>query len=227
MALTTVGNVKTFIGLTTTADDAFLDLVLPAVEAEVKKYIDRDIESTSYVDWYGGNWSNILSLNEFPVTSISEVKEDLQGGSGAITGSFSSTTILTAGSDYTTVKDGRNQLIETGRLFRMNGVWQGWYRRKGGLLTPTRVPSEGTIKVTYTAGYAAGAIPKDIQMAVWSLCAQIRQARKRGGQPISSESLAEYSYSLSQMNWNELILGTVKQLLSRYRRIRSRHRVLS
>lgn len=227
MALTTAAQVKQFLSITTATEDSFFDIVLPAVEAEVKIFLDRDIESQSYVDYYGGNGTRVLCLNEYPVTSVTDVREDAQGYFGSVTNSFGTDTVLVSGEDYVLAKDGRNQLAEVGRLIRLNGVWPCRYEWKRGLLTAAVKPGIGNIKVTYTAGYAANAIPKDLQMGIWLLVAQIRLARKRGGMVYSGESLAEYSYSLQQMAKEQLELGTAAQLLSRYRRIRSRHKVLT
>lgn len=226
--LTDVTSVKAFLSITNTTEDPFLDILVPAVDAAVKKYLDRDIEQTSYVDYYGGNNTVILTLNEAPVISVSEVKEDVTAYYGSVAGTFGSTTILTSGVDYTVVRDGRNGLIEVGRLQRLNGcVWPCRWEYQAGLLTAVRKPGLGNIKVTYTAGYAQGSIPRDLQLACWLLAARIRLVRKRGGLLPQSESLAEYSYSLQQLVQQQLQLGTVEQLLSRYRRVRQRHKVLT
>jgi hypothetical protein len=225
VALTTVSAVQQYTGIADT-EKALLEILLPAVETAVKKFIDRDIESQSYVDWYGGNNTTILLLNEYPVTSLTEIREDSTGFFGSVAGSFGTETILVSGIDYALIKDGRNQLAEVGRVMRINGVWPGRYEYKRGLLTTALKPGIGNIKVTYTAGYAANAIPKDIQLACWQLCARLRQMRK-SGQLYASESLAEYAYNLHQLVLDKLIVGDVAQLLSRYRRVRDRHKVLS
>jgi len=221
MALTTVTAIKTHLGLTTTDEDTFLQQSLEAVEATIKKLIDRDIESQSYTDFYCGTGNKILILNEYPVTAVSEVREDDGGYWGSVTDSFGTSTVLTSGVDYSLVLDGRGSTAGTGRLYRINGVWSSRWEGKRGLLTAGVKPGAGNIRVTYTAGYASNAIPKDLQLAVWLIVAQIRAARGRG-QFLQSERLGEYQYQLAQLSETFLRAASVEQILARYRRVRDR-----
>src|SRR5580693_6442479 len=113
MAIITVPEVKIFIGIDLTDDSEidFLTQTVKAVDAAVKKFLDRDIEQNTYVDYYNGNNSKILILNEYPIANaaaVTSVYMDNQGGWGQIPGSFDPTTQLVLGQDYAVVLDQKN-----------------------------------------------------------------------------------------------------------------------
>ena len=99
MALINLTEVKTFLGisLASTTEDGFLGLVINAVDAEAKKYFDRQIETATYTDeYYCGTNNHILCLNEYPVTSVTSVRIDESGFWGTVSGSFATATALTS-----------------------------------------------------------------------------------------------------------------------------------
>lgn len=227
--ITGVSEVKTFIGVTDTSETAFLDQLVASVDASIKKWIDRDIEQATYTDYYSGNNSKVLVLNEYPVANaaaVTGVYQDDFAYWGQAPNAFDPTlSVLVQGTNYAVVLDGRGGEASTARLFRLDGVWAGRWEFKRGLLTPGLKSGVGNIKVTYTAGYAAGAIPQDLQLAFWQICAQVRAARSLG-RPMKSEGLGEYHYDLEEQIKDALRVGTVEQVLSRYRRVRERYRPL-
>lgn len=95
MALTTVTDTETFIGLKNGKDRDFITLILPAVEAAFLKLIDRNIAEQVYTDYLSGTGKQILLLNEYPV-SQPVLTGTLTSGSAVITG-LSSTSRLGAG----------------------------------------------------------------------------------------------------------------------------------
>lgn len=236
MAWTTTALVKSFIGIpsTTTTDDTFISQVIPTVEALIEKFCDRVFEQTTYTDYYCGNNQKVLVLNEYPVLQTSDVSLvaiDPGGYWGIPAGAFASDTVLDNGSvsgtpDYSVVLDGNNGVPGTARLYKVNAVWPGVWQSRIGYLTASMKQAAGNIKVTYMAGYAASGgltvVPQDLLLAEWQLIAQIRLARARGLMP-ASEGLSEYNYSLQQMIHNYLQIGSVNQILSRYRRLRERY----
>jgi hypothetical protein len=219
--------VKTFLkkSLADTSEDALLKQIIGAVDAEAKKFFDRQIEQATYTDYYDGNNSRVLLLNEYPVTSVASVYEDTTAYWGSVTSSFGTTTLLTSGIDYALALDGRNGVAEAGRIFKLTGVWSGRWDYRRGNLGATIKPMPGSIKVTYTAGYASGAIPQDIKLGLWQVCSQVRATIPKG-YLLQSESLGEYSYALAALAVTYLRMGTTEQLLSRYRRVRERFKPL-
>lgn len=227
--LITVTEVKNQLGisLADVSEDTFLAQIVKAVDYEAKKYFDRQIEQATYTnEFYCGTNTKVLNLNEYPIlspTAVTDVRIDSMGFWGQYSGGFSTETALVRGSDYSLVCDGYNGISDTGRLFKINGVWPARFESRRGQLAAAVKPGAGNIRVSYTAGYTV--IPYDLRLALWQVCVEIRAKRKYGLMP-ASEGLGEYHYAL--MAREEIIrLGTADQGFARYRRLRERHKILS
>lgn len=188
----TLEQFKAYQGITGTAEDARLNVIIPAVNASVNKYIGRTIEETEYEDeLYDGSGIESLCLRNFPVseiTSITVYDIDVPARDDSL-GFF--------GYGYY-MKDGG----EAGIVYR-NDCWPR---------------GRGIIKVSYTAGYAT--IPDDLIFATLQMAAFYRNVTKKPG--IASEWLGSYSISLmqglNQMN-GELTIPDIafKMVFDRYR----------
>jgi hypothetical protein len=155
-----------------------------------------------------------------PLTFLPTVYEDSSAAWGSAPGAFAPTALLVYGTDFSLVLDGYNGAAETGRLFRIGGVWGQRWESKRGLLTAGVKRGAGNVKVTACLGYAT--IPPEILLAVWECCAQLRAARRRGRLPYS-ENLGSYNYILDPLINEYLQLGSVQWLISKYRRISPRY----
>lgn len=223
MSLTTVSQLKLHLGVTGSTQDAFLSQLLSGAEAAFKRLTDRDIEATDYVCYLSGRNTPILLLPEYPVISITGVWLDRDGYYGTPTGAFADATELTSGIDYALVRDGKAGVAETGRLFKIGGVWPGRWERRPGLLSSTVRPGAGNIKASYRAGYEV--VPDDVQLCLWQVCAQLRSARALGA-PYSSERYEEYAYQIATDAMSLMRVGSAAQTVARFKRIRPRHCVL-
>lgn len=227
MALTTAGNVKLILGITGTAQDAKIAILVDAADKAVKNYCKRDLESQSYTEYYTGSGTDRLPLNQYPVTAVASVYIDAGGKFGQGSGAFPSSSLLTNGLDYALEWTDGNK-SNTGCLVRLGGYgFAGWptmgnwqtvdlmtLQRNRGSVWP-QIP--GSIKVTYTAGFSD--VPDDLRMACENLTCWLFRAAPLGGDPITSESLGSYSYSLASQALSGLpALGSTRQLLSTYRR---------
>jgi hypothetical protein len=98
---------------------------------------------------------------------------------------------------------------------RTGAFWNKAGRRQAGFLSPYVDESYGTIKVTYTAGYAPEDIPGELLMAAVQVTARIRFMMPLG-LPLGSDSFGGRSISIgtNERNW---ILGQSKTLLFRYK----------
>lgn len=219
MALTTRAAVKAYLNIPTadTTLDAWLDAVRPGAEATIKRYLGRDLEQASYTEYYAGANKNWFTLRQFPVASITSLYYDPDGWFGTNPSSpFDATKLLTEGVDYALdlTAAGRS---DTGVVWRINDVWPHWRRDvRPGTLSWVYHPSRGNIKVTYVAGYAT--IPDDLQMAVALLVGAEMKSLPNGG-PLVSERIGDYSYEMAgeRMMGKLQVLGSLRQLLSRYR----------
>lgn len=246
MALATLAALRTALGISPTdvSQDVRLQQFLDAADAAVKEYCGRDFESTSYPGaasrgrgdsgYYDGTGRPELLLRQTPVTAVSAVYLDAGGYYGQASGAFAASTLLTAGVDYIIQYDGSlggASASHSGILLRMGGFggnpglgWGDAEAVTGSLVRPFTGPvwprGRGNIKVAYTAGYSSTTVPADLSAAVIELATRIHVTAENGGYPVASETLGEYSVSFAQgLGEGRPELATVRQLLSRYRRL--------
>jgi hypothetical protein len=226
MALTDLATVKAFLGIAAdvTDHDAQLGQLISGADQAIKRWCRRDLEQATYTEYYSGLGERDLVLRQWPVTSVSDVRLDQAGFFGTRAGSFPESSALTLGTHYVLVFD-EGSTSNRGLLRRVGGISSGfggfwpieYYR---GSLAARRMPvwpqGDGNIKVTYTAGYAT--VPADLTLAANELVAWLRMTSKRGGMPLQSESLADYSYTLAALQGRPE-LGSVRQLLAPYREL--------
>ncbi len=215
--LTDLDTIKALYGVSDPGLDAQLSALLVAADRAIKDYLHRDIELTSYVEYYSGNGTRFLTLRQRPVVSVTEVREDFSGFYGQGTAPiFGSETLLVAGEDYALELDAGGTLSNSGRLIRCHTVWAQLER----LYVPGRVSRDtgsalGNIKVTYSAGYAS--VPDDLKYAVAMLVAYMRRVIKLG-QNISSEKLGDYGYHLARTALRDVPeVGSLRSILARYK----------
>lgn len=54
--------------------DSLLTIYQSEIEGWVKNYIGRDLETATYTEYYDGNGTNELILNQYPVTSVTKIE---------------------------------------------------------------------------------------------------------------------------------------------------------
>jgi hypothetical protein len=225
MALVSLDTMLSTIGLCATdpATRSRYDRLRVMAEAAVKSWCKWELEYTAdQVDFYDGNGMPDIPIRRPYVCSIANVWVDQTGAYGNGTNPFASGTVLTQGIDYALVRDGNAPTSgKSGLLRRLTYAVNYWpsdlvYMRLAGGLSyrnPAAWPSGyGNVKVQYSYGFQT--IPDDIQLAVVELVSAINSAASRGYM-VTSESLGAHNWSLSISKEPEL--GTVRQLLSRYR----------
>jgi len=138
---------------------------------------------------------------------------------------FPEDTALEPGTDYSLrPTSGPAGLFASGLLRRPGGVWPRHARRTSGWLhaaVPGPLSADQTIKVVYTAGWAAADIPADLAWAVLDVCALAFRGRVAGG-VVSSVSFDGLSFSLDSGRlmdaWMGWLAGGGGAILARYRR---------
>ena len=136
--LTTVAAVKVLTGAAT-ADDAITQQHITDASFFANSYTGRILAQQTFTEYYDGDGSDILFLDNYPIASITTVHQD----SNRV---FGLDTLVDSG-DYFTYSDNR-KLVGDGAI---------WERDRQ------------TIKVVYVAGYAIGSIPEDLVNAVTML----------------------------------------------------------
>src|SRR5262245_38083242 len=75
MALIILSDVKTHLGITTSADDALLTQLQASADDFVEQYCQRSFAGGSFTEDHAGGGSTLF-LRNYPVTSITSVKVD-------------------------------------------------------------------------------------------------------------------------------------------------------
>lgn len=74
--LTTVANVKTYMGITDATDDAIIDVLIDRVSDWIENYCNRVFTSASYNELYDGNNRESLVVKNAPVTAFATLEID-------------------------------------------------------------------------------------------------------------------------------------------------------
>ena len=175
--LITLQEYKTAEGITQPKEDARLNVLIPSISQLVKTYCGN-----SFVDFYSANktetfnieWStHIVQLTESPVNTIVSVQEASSYGS-----TFN--TLTTGAQEYALNKS-------TDSILRTSGAgYKNW---------PTGIE---TVKVVYTAGYAA--VPADLKLAILDLITYYLKDEHKARQSIAGASIQNQTSSSQRDN---------------------------
>lgn len=72
-ALTSLANLKQWIGISTSTDDAVLEKAIDRATARIESYVGRQILSRSYAEWRNGCGVDTIRLHQWPVTQVTNV----------------------------------------------------------------------------------------------------------------------------------------------------------
>ncbi len=84
MSLDTLANVKLRLGITTSADDSLLSLLMDSADQWVAGYCGRDFAGGTYTEYHPGG-GTLVFLTNYPVQAVVSVKVDPAYGFGAET----------------------------------------------------------------------------------------------------------------------------------------------
>ena len=193
-----------------------------AVERLVRNYMGISITQGTYTHFLpmtGYDYpSEVLYTKEYPLRTVTSIREDINGRFGQPSGSFPATSALVAGDefyiDYKTAGFSKFGLIR-----RINRLWPS---------------NAGTVKIVYVAGWTAAELAGDVtdpeldardiglvvkQKSTVMFQNSLNVAERNG---ISSESLEGYSVSFVADNKNVLSLDDdMKAILQGFKRIRT------
>ena len=74
--LTTLSNVKQWLGVTSSTDDAFLGRLISFASAFVQNYINRNVLTASYYETYDGSGGQTLMTPHYQITAVSSLTID-------------------------------------------------------------------------------------------------------------------------------------------------------
>lgn len=184
-SLISIAEYKVWAGISGTAQDALLTVLVDAVSAEVRRWCDRNLtngfESASRTERYSGMGEQTIQLTEWPVASITSVTVYTADGTAEVLDS--STYRVNGDSGVLSRIDPKRARFPVTAFGSVDATFstQPWFE-------------EGfdNVQVVYTGGYST--IPADLKMACYRLTDLAYSARGRNF-ALASESLGQYSYS--------------------------------
>jgi Phage gp6-like head-tail connector protein len=148
MALDTLANVKSRLGITTSADDTLIGLLQDSADKAVANYCNRDFEGGSFTEEHPGG-SEFVHVRNFPVDTVTSVKVDASRQFGAET--------VVPAADYVVH-------LERGVIQSVAGPFLP--RDKPGLVNAeVRTWSRGPRVVQVVYATATSAVPNDVKEA--------------------------------------------------------------
>lgn len=210
--LTNLSEYLAFAGLSETVSDAdakYLLMAIAAAETSVRDWCGRKFNYAQYTEYPVASWNDKIMLRETPaVTTSMTIYVDFGR-------TFTSSAALTVASEYFLDIDHHDGTSHNGIVYRVGGIWDGYAKRPPGWLSSVRYPRRGPIKAVYYGGYTL--VPTDLKLAIFQVVQQ-RLAARGFGTSLQSESGMNYSYSKGPYDDEARMLGSVQQVIARYRR---------
>lgn len=180
MLLTDLRELKKILEIDTnnTQEDAKLGFLIEHASKWIEELLDKgDLAAREWTQYLNGTNTQYLCLEHRPILAspTPRVWVDAEGNAGQRSGAFADSTELTYGTDF--IIDTRESTDGTGisgMLIRIDDVWQPGFYRSRGMLSPYIGPSNGSIKVTYTAGYTVDNLPATYRMACNFIVTELR-----------------------------------------------------
>lgn len=186
-ALVSLADAKAFLKISAASEDTVIENMINRASAFANDYTQRLLLSRVNTDYYDGDGTGTLILNQYPVTALSNLYDDVDRAFGAGTAINVSTDV---------VLDNNNGLI---RLFNQAVAFNV------GILN---------VKAVYTAGYSLANVPASIQEAVLLYVANAYRSQYLGQRfGATSEHVGDRSTTYS----NDEIMNQVKGLLNPHR----------
>lgn len=150
-------------------------------------YTGRNFLQATYTEFYDGDGKNVLILNNYPVTVLTEINDDTSrvfGGSTAFDIS---------------------KIVQLNRGSGIVALWNTAYSFTCGI---------GNVKVVYTAGYPLASVPYDLRLAVKKIVAhQYRHGFASGHIGVRQETVGDKTVSLIE----DAMPRDAKEILDGYR----------
>ena len=149
--------------------DVLADLINDA-SAWASSYTGRNFLQANYTEFYDGDGSNMLILNNYPVVSLTSINDDPARVFGASSNIDISIQV---------------------QIRKDSGVVRLW--------TYAFNQGSGNVKVVYSAGYPLASVPYDLRLAVKKIVAdQYRHGFSAGHVGIKAENIGDKSITFSE-----------------------------
>lgn len=202
MSLDTLSNVKTRLGISSSADDTLLGKLQDTADAFIANYCDRDFNGGTFTEYHPGG-SIFVHVRNYPITSVTSVKVDPAYQFGSETLVATDRYVVHSERGVLQALDG--PFLPAPQSPLVNGDIRAW----------TRGPR--VIQVVYTT--ATDAVPNDVKEAYALLISQWYQQVKTnvatGFQNVSQQKFGD-TFAI-YTNANDAVTQAVVTLLSPYR----------
>lgn len=182
-ALVTLSEAKDHLGTPGGGKDAYIESAINRASDLIESYLDRQIVTRgSLVEYHtmqadgAALFTEKLWTLQFPIIAVASVNED-----SAWPRTYGASSLLVEGTDYEVAK--AKGLI---RRLSSTGTWL-WASSPGG--------GSRAIRVTYTAGYAAAAVPERIKTVALRLIANMWGENERKAFGLLSQSDSQGNFT--------------------------------
>lgn len=192
--LVALADLKTYLGITSSGQDAKLSAVKTDIEDAVKKYCGRDllVPSTPYTEYYAGDGSQRLIVDQRPVVSVSSIYID-------------PSCLFESGSLVPNLNSGSPAELISSQRQLDSGIIE--------LFSYAFLRGRRSVKITYSAGYAT--VPSDLQRAVKLICAKAWKVQELQMIGQISQQVGDKTVTYEPDAWPK----EAAEILGRYRRI--------
>lgn len=218
IALTTLAEIKTYLGVTGTGSDTILTALAEAAEDAIFRYTNRPdgFASGSKTEYFDGElYDELPALLYSPITAVATIK--ISTGEGT----WSTLTLSGLSIDGFPL-DGTAFTTHKGIIRFRSHAGQTWAFETGQMpYTPIHRGANfgagrDTVQVVYTGGYSA--IPASLEQAAIQMTAMFWKSKDLN-EALQSEHLGEYSYTSKIILPTERLPTAIKSLLGPFRRM--------
>jgi hypothetical protein len=140
-ALTSLANLKSWLGITASTDDAVLEKAIDRATARIESYMGRNVKERTYAEWRSGAGVSAIRLHQWPVTQVA----------GVLTGAYAA--LVVGASDASDIRASISINQETGTPAAV------LTRTTAAGITTTTALSFATYPTTAALATAIGATP--------------------------------------------------------------------
>jgi hypothetical protein len=188
--LTTLDNLKEWLGLTGAQDDALLARMITAYSQYIKTFLAREVLSANYVEVRDGKPTGIMSFANYPVTAVASVTINGQS--------------IPASPDNATMQFGYG--FDAEQIWLVGYGFSPWCCYGVGR-------SRRNVRLAYTAGFAT--VPADIEQAlIETIGLRYREKDRIGYQ---SKSLAGETISFTMKDFSasaQTVLNSYRRVIT-------------
>lgn len=176
-SLMSLDELKSSLSISGNSRDDALEAILNRVTDEIEDFLDRQLVTRGSLTEYhtmsacGADvYSSGLRTRDWPILTVTSIHEDT-----ALPRTYGAAALLVVGTHYEIIKDARPRSL----IRRLNG---------GAGLLWDWATGHRAIKIVYTAGYAADAVPERIKAQALRYASILWEEQKRGGYGMSGQT---------------------------------------